>query len=214
MNVEKSNPAKSFRQTSKLMNLAFHRFEFLNMMSFPYSQSSQIQRCKMQSIRSVTCSRLLRRRRHRVVFTQQSEEALEQSTSRHNKRHVPRRLYRRNDSNCKPWVQRIEGAGNWGCDLNSFAGDTRRYELRLSQSRFFSVANSKIPAQSKTRDDKVDEEPKHILSLLQDESAHPIGSLSPVNIKESEDALGHELDEVSHPDTNVIHTPCEVFYFS
>ena len=51
------------------------------------------------------------------------------------------------------------------------------------------MANSKIPAQSKTRDDKVDEEPKHILSLLQDESAHPIGSLSPVNIKESEDAL-------------------------
>ena len=87
-------------------------------------------------------------------------------------------------------MPRMEFTKDIGFAVTSLVGDTSAHKSgSISQSRFFSMTNNQIGKQSKKLDETIDEEPKHVLSLLQDKRSHPVGSLDPIQIKEAEDAL-------------------------
>ena len=153
----------------------------------------------MQPIRPATLLRIVRIRR-RAIFTRW-EEAAEQSPisckNETNFRWYSKTSCRKRESR----LPRTETTGDAGCFLSSVVGRTRaRREpslseiVTVSQSRFSSVANSssRIRKQSSRgldSNDNNDEEAKHIVSLLKDTIAHPVGSIDSVKLKEAGDAL-------------------------
>ncbi len=137
--------------------------------------------CKMQTVRSSTSSRILRTRCRAVFFKWEETQS-----------HVARAGFHYHSESSRR--KRIGTIGDVGRNLYFFLGDGKKLRwpavsTTVPSSRPFSTIKSQLRKQSIRFEDKESSEPRKILSLLKDTTAHPVGSIGSAKIKAAKDAL-------------------------